>query len=368
MTPIISYKEFIKNARDKVEARSFLKERILEMGGTISHWASTLKCSRKTIRKLLSSDDLDYEKKKAPHNIPHKITESMEDMIEQYHKETGYGPDMLKLNFDIPHSTSTIWRVLNERGLIRQGERTYIKKKKNTRIRWKLKAFEKWQLDTKYLDDIPNLVGPIEQGFLPRYEYTLRDMATGTTFLGYGLKERSVYDSCSFVALALYHMQLHGIDTHYVTIQSDNGSEFIGNVTKKDDYAIEDIVEKQFGGTFKTIPVRRPTFNSHVESFHGRIEYELYERMNIRKNTNFTKKTREFTYYWNTKRKSLARKKTPEMIAREHGYLHPKCFYNFPVLIFDIIPHLKSGDYLPDDLKCIHAICYNLFNHFCCLH
>ncbi|MCB9803264.1 hypothetical protein H6763_00345 [Candidatus Nomurabacteria bacterium] len=350
MTPIVSYKEFIKNARNKKQAREFLKAHILRTGGNISQSAHTLKCSWRTIKKLLEADDLDYESKKAPKTIPHKIPQSTEELIEEYHKESGYGPDMLKLNYKIPHSTSTIWRVLSEKGLIRQGERTYVKKKKNSHIKWKLKAFEKWQLDTKYLDDIPNLIGPIQQGFLPRYEYTLRDMTTGTTFLGYGLKERSVYCTCSFVALAMYHMQLHGIDTHYVTIQSDNGPEIIGGINKSGNYSIEDIVEGQFGARFKTIPIRKPTFNSHVESFHGRIEYELYERMNICSDTNFVKEARDFELHWNTRRKTLGRKKTPECIARESGFLLSECFYNFPVLIFDIIPHKESMHYLPDDL------------------
>ena len=350
MIPCISYKDYIKNAKDKTKARESLKEHILETGGDISLWATSLQVDIRTIKKLLENDDLNYEAKKVPKHSPNKIPESTEDLIEQYREQSGYGPDMLKLNYNIPHSTSTIYRVLKERELIKNPQRAYIRRQENRRIRKKLRAFEKWQLDTKDLGDIPNLIAPIYQGIVPKYEYTLRDMVTGTSFLGFALHNRSVFDTSTFVALCLYHMQLHGIDTHYVTVQSDNGSEIIGNITKKERYYIERVVEDQFGGRFRTIPVASPTFNSHVESFHGRIEKELYDRMSINENTNFTKEVREFVCMWNTQRRDLTRKKTPQMKAKEYGYDLPECFFNFPVLIYDIIPEHLEQHYLSDDL------------------
>jgi AraC-like DNA-binding protein len=356
MTPIISYKNFIKNATDKTLARNQIKERILASQMSISAVARRLNCSRFTVRKLLKENDLNYEKRKAPHNCPHKLSSSIEDAIIEYHKKTGYGPDMIKLNGDFNHSTSTIYRVLKDHNLVNIRKRRYKKKRYVNRIKKRLKAFEKWQLDTKYLTDIPNIIGPIHRGIIPKYEYTLRDMKTGTTFIGYGLRERSVKDSCSFIALSLYHIQLHGIDTHYVNIQSDNGSEFLGHIDKKDPYEIQKTIEK-FGARFNTIPIRRPTFNSHVESFHGRIEYEVYDRISIRKLNTFSKKMSRFMFEWNTKRKSLKARKTPEKIARDSGYLLKKCFYKFPILFYDTItknernPIFLPGHYLPDEVN-----------------
>ncbi|MBU0572028.1 MAG: hypothetical protein KKC50_08320 [Candidatus Omnitrophica bacterium] len=357
MTPIISYKNYIKNATNKEVARRQLKQWILSQQMTISMAADSLMCSRKTIRKLLIDENLDYESKKAPHSYPHKLEKNVEDAIVAYHKKHGYGPDMIKLNGPFDHSTSTIYRILNDHNLVNKRKRRYKKSLLVRKHRKKLKAFEKWQLDTKYLTDIPNLVGPIYQGIVPKYEYTLRDMATGTTFIGYGLRERSVKDSCSFIALSLYHMQLHGLDTHYVTIQSDNGSEFLGNIDKKDRYEIEKVIEDKFNATFRTIPIRRPRFNSHVESFHGRVEYESYDRISIRRLNSFSKKMANFMFNWNTVRKSLKYKKTPEKIACEYGYQMKKCFYKFPILFYDTItsaesnPIFSPGHYLPDEVN-----------------
>jgi len=357
MTPIISYKNFIKNATNKVDARLYLKNHILSQQMTISKAALSLMCSRKTIRKLLKDTNLDYESKKAPHSCPHKLTKNIEQAIIDYHHKHNYGPDMIKLNGQFNHSTSTIYRVLHDHNLIGLKMRKYKRKREANRTRIRLKAFEKWQLDTKYLTDIPNLIGPIHQGTIPKYEYTLRDMVTGTTFLGYGLNERSVKDSCSFVALALYHMQLHGIDTHYVTIQSDNGSEFLGKIDKKEKYEIAKIVEDKFGGTFKTIPIKSPRFNSHVESFHGRIEHEFYDTFKMKNENDFLKGATAFETEWNTLRKALKRKKTPKMKAREYSFLLPECFYRFPVLVYDKItsqesnPIFSPGHYLPDEVN-----------------
>lgn len=369
MAQAICYKEFIKNATNKPQARKLLKELITKMELNISQASDTLNCSRETIRNILNSDDLDFEKRKVAHVFPHKLKENIEKGIVEYRKVTGYGPDMIKVNLTLKQSTSTIYEVLKRNGLLTGRQRSYRRKLEVKRIKKKLKAFEKWQLDTKYLTDIPNLVGPISQGLVPKYEYTLRDMVTGTTFLGYVLRERSVLSSCTFVSLCLYHMQLHGIDTHYVMIQSDNGPEFIGGISKKDDYVLSDVVEKNFGGKFQTIPVRRPTFNSHVESFHGRIEFEYYDR--IKNPKNFLKETQEFVDRWNLQRRRLKDKKCPSRVAREYGYTFDNCFFTFPVLMYDMIQDsvISTGRYPPDDLiessiKYLILLNYRVILHF----
>lgn len=353
MTHLICYRELIKNAKDKVKAREELKQKISFPSLNVSEASRILNCSRNTVKKLLKEEDLDYESKKKTLQCPHKLSKKIEESIIIYHKEKGYGPDMIKLNLNLPHSTSTIYRILKQNGLVNERRKRYIRRKQVYRIKKKLKVFEKWQLDTKYLTDIPNLVGPIQQGIIPKYEYTLRDMRTGTTFVGYGLKERSLNDTCTFTALCLYHMQLHGIDTHYVVVQCDNGPENLGNVYQKKDYELQKIVEKQFKASFTTIPFRSPTFNSHVESFHGRIETELYDMIEMKNEKDFLKKARKFQLEWNTERKSLSKKRTPQKLARECGVNLDNCFYDFPILIYDKIPsnNFLTGQYLPDEVN-----------------
>ncbi|MBD3280144.1 DDE-type integrase/transposase/recombinase [Candidatus Dojkabacteria bacterium] len=350
-TPLVSYRDLIKNSIDKEKTRKEIAGKIRSQQMNISEASRSLMCSRKTIRKLLNTENLDYESNKVPHSCPHKTPPELEEAIIRYHNKEGYGQDMIKLNMNLSISTSTINRILNENGCIRNEPKAWRKTRKTDIYKKKLRAFEKWQLDTKYLTDIPNLVGPIQQGLIPKYEYTLRDMRTGTTFLGFGWEERSVNDSITFLILCIYHMSLHGIDPHYIKIQSDNGPEITGGVQKRDIPEIEKVV-KYFGCDYRYIPPSSPTYNSHVESFHGRIEYEQYSRLNDPKN--FLPQMAGYQSKWNTIRKQLKTRKTPQMIAKEHGFLLPDSFFEFPLLVYDKLEHSNSifsgGHYLPDDL------------------
>jgi len=350
MTPLVSYKNFIKNAKDKTNARYQLRKWIRGQQTTISEVARSLTTSRGTIRKLLSNGDLNYEAKKRPKYCPHQIDESLELAIVNYHKKYGYGAALIKVNLNPKCSVITIHRVLEDHGFTNTKHKRYIRKKEVRSIRHTLKAFEYWQFDTKYLTDIPNMAEGIYLGYYPMYEYTLRDLVTGTTFLGFGMKERNVSDSCTFVGLCLYHMMIHDIDTHYVTIQSDNGPEIIGNFYMKDRYEIQKLVEDKYHARFKTIPARRPTWNSHVESFHGRVEPELYDIIKSRSTQGFIDDVQKFVIRWNTIRKSTNFKKTPQKIAQEYGWNVADTFYKFPSLIYDKLSQTiinSPGNYLP---------------------
>ena len=352
MNQLVSYREYIKNSKCKSQARKELKEKISSLSLTPLQASKMLRCSRNTIYKLMSSDCLDFESKRTPLSSPLKLSLDIELAIVEYHKQTGYGPDMIRLNSNFKYSTSTIYRVLKSHNLVSERPKRYKGRRYVSKLKKKLKAFEKWQLDTKYLTDIENLVGPIYQGTVPKYEYTLRDMVTGTTFLGFCSKERGLDQTCVFTALCLYHMQQHGIDTHYVTIQSDNGPENLGNIYQKREYELEKVINA-FGARFKTIPIRSPRFNSHVETFHGRIEKELYDRMKIRDKDDFLKQSKQFQLDWNTKRKTLGTRRTPERLAKERGINLSKCFYDFPILVYDRIQTTssKSVQYVSDEVN-----------------
>ena len=316
--------------------------------------AEHLMCSRTTIYKILKSKDLEFEKNRKPLSCPHKIPAPVEKLLVQYSEDHGYGSNLVKVNLNLRYSTSTIYRILKESGRTCKRQKRYIETRAVTEKKKALKAYGKWQLDTKFLTDLPNLTVSIFNGSSPKYEYTLRDMKTGTTFLGYAFKERTVEASINFISLCLYHMQLHDIDTHYVTIQSDNGSEFLGHVYQKEEYAIKKVVEDVFHARFVTTPIRKPTFNSHVETFHNRVEPEFYDRISISNLEDFRRQSREFQFDWNTKRRSTNFKKTSAKIASEYGVKKEDCFYNFPILFYDTIvsSHMdKSVQYLPDEIK-----------------
>ena len=354
MVPTVSYKDLLKISKSKAELRAKIKENIQQDSTNISMVAERLMCSRTTLYKILRSEDLEFEKNRKPLFCPHKLSALVEQSIVEYSKAHGYGSDMVKVNMEVPYSTSTIYRILKTAGRVKIRKKKWVETKEVSKKKKALKAFEKWQLDTKFLTDLPNLTVPIFNGICPKYEYTLRDMKSGTTFLGYAFKERTVEASINFISLCLYHMQLHEIDTHYVTIQSDNGTEFLGNIYQREEYAIKKVIEDVFHAKFVTTPIRKPTFNSHVETFHNRVEPEFYDRIDISSLEDLRKQSREFQLNWNTKRRSVKLKKTPAKIASEYGVKKEDCFYNFPILFYDTIisSHMdKSVQYVPDNIK-----------------
>ena len=129
----------------------------------ISESARTFKTTRKTVRKWLNRYKHDglkglHDKPRIPKKIPHKIKKKKELEIVQLRKKyKRWGPDRLKQQFDLPYSTSTIYRVLKSNGLIQKRKKKYQKRRDLYELKKKMKPFEKLQFDIKYLNDI-NLI------------------------------------------------------------------------------------------------------------------------------------------------------------------------------------------------------------------
>ncbi len=78
---------------------------------------------------------------------------------------------------------------------------------------------------------------------LPAYEYTAKDVATSIASLCLAYEaSRSI--SLRFVHLLFQHVIRHGVDVKQTTIQTDNGSEFIGHVEAKRTSAFARLVEQ----------------------------------------------------------------------------------------------------------------------------
>ena len=86
--------------------------------------------------------------------------------------------------------------------------------------------FRQLSADLKYLQDIPHCWPQMTQLKLPRFQYTLREVVSGATFVG------CTYEcskSCSVVLAELLsrHLTHYGIDTASLIWQTNNGSEFL---------------------------------------------------------------------------------------------------------------------------------------------
>ena len=293
----------------------------------ISESARTFKTTRKTVRKWLNRYKHDglkglHDKPRIPKKIPHKIKKKKELEIVQLRKKyKRWGPDRLKQQFDLPYSTSTIYRVLKSNGLIQKRKKKYQKRRDLYELKKKMKPFEKLQFDIKYLNDINNYFPSMIRNHLPRYEITARDVKTGGTFYSYAYS-KSTTNVGIFASYLIEHLKRHGIRLRKkITFQNDNGSEFIGNVKKKGKSIYEEILARESDMIInERIPPARPTYNSDVETFHKLIEDEFYDVEKIDSNLDLLKKAYCYQLFFNYLRKNRGKENQTPIEILKHDY------------------------------------------------
>jgi len=307
------------------------------------------------------------DKSRAPHHIPHKSSREIEEKIREIAKAKKYsiGQDRIQSELKkqgIKRSTSTINRILHELDLIKKRLKKYQKKRQISECRKKLKALRNWQIDVKDLIDIPNIYALVYSEIIPRFEYTAKDVVTGTTFLSYAFEQTEI-NSIRFAQAILEHLKKFGIHSSEVTIQTDNGPEFIGCIFKKEPSAFTELVEKIYHGKHQTIPVGKKEYNGSVESFHNRIEDEFYDIETFNSLQEFLSKAWTFNLYWNLDRENLETKKTPFRLIKEKCHIFDPKIANFQPFILDEMKTLwfhylqKSVPYVTDELSVlVHMI------------
>jgi len=114
----------------------------------------------------------------------------------------------------------------------------------------------------------------VARKIFPRYQYSVKDVVTTTTFIGHAY-ENSLLNASRFVALFLIHFICYHPKPSQITIQTDNGPEFIRSIFAKDDSLFTQVIERTFAATHTSIALATPRLNGSVQNFHGRIEDEV---------------------------------------------------------------------------------------------
>jgi hypothetical protein len=114
------------------------------------------------------------------------------------------------------------------------------------KIKSQMKPFFKLQIDVKELDDIEKYWLQMIRLNLPKFQYSAREQKTGTAFYAYAYSNNSV-NAALFAGYISNHLEKLGIELELIVYQTDNGSEFIGNVRKKGESAFQIVVEEEFG-------------------------------------------------------------------------------------------------------------------------
>lgn len=366
------YYDILRDSANPFNTRLKMAKSAFAIG--ITQTAKDFDTTRDTVRKWkrlyekLGTAGL-HNKSKAPKRIPHKTPAAIEATILKHRNRLpSWGPIRLKDDFDLPVSTGAIYRILKQNGKIQKYRRKHVIKQDLRLIKMKMKTFQRIQVDVKDLCDIPNYYRLMRLYGLPRYQYTARDVKSGMLYIAFARRNECV-NAANFLTLLAEHLKTHGIDLSKVTVQTDNGAEFIGNWKQRTD-SLFTKVAKAFGIQHDRIPPRRCTYNSDVESSHWRIEKDFYDLEKPTSDRSLSIKAFTYLLYFNLLRRNKVKfNKTSLQIARDDfpginvtivafnpvildNLELPYLKYLNPVLPVDHLPELPKNSYsLKEDNK-----------------
>ena len=329
---------------------------------SISEVARSFGTTRVTVRKWLKRynesgldglSNLSRLNQEFPNRMPDRHLKKILALRRQY---MFWGARRIKDYLNLIYSDTTINKKIKQAGLIKKKKRRYKRRKELSMIRKSFKAFEKFQVDVKYLTDIPEIAMDLKFNKLPKYQITARDYKTGMQFIGFSYEKTSTSTGI-YIDYLCQKLKEKKVDLKLTTFQTDNGSEFVSNSKKRISF-FDQIVLNKYSARRKLIPPARPTYNSDVESVHATIEDEFYKVERFDNKADMINKAWAYTLYYNNFRKNRGREnKTPKDIL-----IDEKCRINHNVLnikpiitdyFYKNIINIKMGGYF----YCLPPIC-----------
>jgi hypothetical protein len=313
MKPTLYCHMMYKSSKEKkLTVRMDLVRHAQQIG--IKPTARKFNCSKNTVRRALRG----FEKKgisgledgrKGPHYIPHKTCPALEEHIVNCRlRAPCFGPKRLRWAFNIEASESAIARIIKIRQLTRKRRKKYQRKQDLRALKAQMhSAFSCAQLDVKHLYDIPYYWEQlVNKGFLPKYQYTIRDVKTGFLFLGYAKEYNEEY-STIMVSKYLDHLRRFGIDGSNITIQTDNGSEFGARKRNVLTPGFINTIICQYSANHVYIPPGMCNANADVESIHSTIEPEFFDIERFHDRDNFWQKINAYQLFYNLLRPNYSK-------------------------------------------------------------
>jgi transposase InsO family protein len=148
---------------------------------------------------------------------------------------------------------------------------------------------------------------------LPRFQYTLRDEATGAVFLAYASELSKTYATLASTRL-IEHLRRFGIPLNEVEVRTDLGTEFDGDTRRyRPDGFHGSLLNAGVRHRFN--PPARPNANADVESFHATVESEFFDLESFHGEAHFLCAIATYQTWFNFGRKNRSRhNQTPAQI------------------------------------------------------
>lgn len=288
------------------------------------------------------------ELSRAPHSCPHKITGKLARRVVQLRRQLPtFGAQRLKREWDLPLSHMAIQRILRQHHLLRPRRRRYQKKQDLAAVKATWAPFQQISADTKDLDDILHYWPQMKARGLPAVQYTAREVRTGLQFLAFASR-RSAQASTLFAQRIQIHLQRCGVDLQALTWQTDNGSEFIGELQPDGSRSHFPAAVTYFGSQHVRIPPAAHTYQSDVETVHRLIEDEFFDLESFSGRADFLAKASLYQLYFNLARpNSHKRGLTPWQIIHQLAPRLPLDLCLLPPVFLDYRLDSQGGYDLP---------------------
>lgn len=354
----IRYYDIYRDSSNPFNLRVKMVQMALSKG--VSQAAREYGTTRKTVRKWKRR----YEERgvvglkdqsKAPKHIPHKTSSKVEErVVELRNRFPTFGQDRLRNDFDLPCSSWAINRILNQHGLIKKRRRKHRTKRRLWKVKKKLRPFQKIQIDTKELRDIPEYLPHIVKEGFPSFQYTARDLKSGAQFLAFSSTNDSTNASI-FASVVGNQLRKYEIDLSEVTFQTDNGSEYVNSSRLKHHLPTFTVTSEKLLGIKEhyRIPPGMKTWQSDVETVHRLIEDEFYRIEEFGDLTEFLGKAYAYQLYFNFKRRNSNKdSKAPvELLEEDYPNINPNVLNLPPVLLETILEDYEEPKYYLEEKK-----------------
>ena len=348
----VEYYTVIRSKNHAFDHRKRMVQMALEIG--VKPTARAFGTTPKTVRKWRDRYRAQgppglSDRSRRPKTCPHQTSSSDEAaVLAQRRKTPGFSAERLKYEFELRPSVGAISRILRQHGLTRRPKKKHETKRDLRQIKKKYKPFTRFKMDVKYLNDIPHYWPYMTAMGLPRFQYTIAEVRTGTVFLAYA-STFGVAESEAVVRRLLEHLREQGIHTSEVVIQTDAGSEFDGSVVKRKPAGFTHTIEEVFGAAHRVVP-GCPNAQAEAESLHSRIEPEFFDIQRFTGPLDFWHKIGTWQNWYNLQRKNRSRGWcSPADTLRQLQPRRDLAIFLLPPVHVDTLLAVQGGDHVPVD-------------------
>lgn len=209
-----------------------------------------------------------------------------------------------------PISGKTVGKILKRHGLMKSALPNAKQSNSDRGLsRHALHPFEHLQVDVIDLSVFRTPYQKSRKGCLPRYEFVLRDVSSGASFIAYAHTLEPHNIRC-FIQRVLAHLQKFGLKPQQLHMVEQSAW-----AVNQLDWALTPLLQS-YGVTPNLLPPQSTPRSWSVRAFQQTIEEEFYKDLSFDDETDLLKQAGGFGQWFNLERTDKHRKQSPLKAAR----------------------------------------------------